>query len=111
MVDHRGWVWIVNYMLDSPVIIYDYPHNRVIKVPALSPYTICALVEDQQGNVWCSADEGLLRVSVTNAPAAEPSFKLNNFGSRLEITPNERPYRDLVELVLGNLSSRPGAGN
>lgn len=90
MIDRRGWVWMVNYMLDSPVMIYDYPHHRVINAKALSSFTLSALAEDKAGNVWCSTDEGLVRVTVSHPTAAAPTFKINNFGSRQNITPNER---------------------
>ena len=90
MADHRGWVWMVNYMQDSPVTIYDYRHGRVIMVKELARYTVRALAEDKEGNVWCATDDGLVRVRVSGVEAEKPHFGLVNFGNPQGVLCNER---------------------
>ena len=91
MVDHRGWVWMVNYMQDSPVTIYDYPHRRVIEASELSQFTIRALAEDKKGNVWCSTDNELIRVSISQSSSSEkPRFQLVTYGNPQNLLGNER---------------------
>lgn len=90
MTDHRGWVWMVNYMQDSPVTIYDYRHARVTGVSELARYTVRALSEDRDGNVWCATDDGLVRVKVSDGKAEKPRFSIVNFGNPQGVLCNER---------------------
>ena len=104
LVDHRGWVWLVNYMLNSPVDIYDYPHKRVIQVPELSKYSILAMTEDKQGNIWCSTDNGLIRISTDGKDY--PHFNIINFGDPIKVMSNERATTTLSDgqLLFGTTS-------
>ena len=88
LVDHRGWVWMVNYMLNSPVEIYDYLHNRVIDVTELNKYSLQSMTEDHKGNIWCATDKGLIRVSISGG--THPRFHIISFGKTAKTVGNER---------------------
>ena len=83
--DSRGWVWIVNYKSNTPVDIYDTHTGRIMQVPRLNIYDVKGIVEDSDGNMWCTTDRGIICVRVTDKNA--PAFILTLF-------PDQALYND-----------------
>jgi signal transduction histidine kinase/DNA-binding response OmpR family regulator/ligand-binding sensor domain-containing protein len=75
--DSRGWVWIANYKSNTPVDIYDPHTGHIMQVVKLNNYDVKGIVEDEEGNMWCTTDRGLVCVRVIDKDA--PAFSLNLF--------------------------------
>lgn len=78
-IDHRGWLWLVSHRNRSEVYIYDIPNKKTYSVDRLSRYVISGIVEDKEGNIWCTTDLGFVRVVVNDGQ--EPSFRLYCYSS------------------------------
>lgn len=73
-IDHRGWLWLVSHRNHSEVHIYDILNKKAYRVDQLARYGINGIVEDNNGDVWCTTDLGMVRVIVEDE--ATPSFQL-----------------------------------
>lgn len=73
-IDHRGWLWMVSHRNHSEVHIYDILRNKAYRVDQLARYVISGIVEDNNGDVWCTTDLGMVRVVVESEE--KPSFQL-----------------------------------
>lgn len=73
-VDHRGWLWMVSHRNHAEVHIYDIHRKKAYRVDQLARYAISGIVEDHNGDVWCTTDLGMVRVVVDDNTA--PSFQL-----------------------------------
>lgn len=63
--DSRGRVWIVSYKDNSDISVYDTHTGKVSSVTQLRRYNIKAIAEDNDGNMWCTTDKGLVCMSRT----------------------------------------------
>lgn len=67
------------------VDIYDTHTGRIMQVPRLNIYDVKGIVEDSDGNMWCTTDRGIICVRVTDKNA--PAFILTLF-------PDQALYND-----------------
>ncbi len=62
--DSRKLLWILCDCGIGVVNVLDVERDSIMAVPGLADYSIMAMVEDGDGNLWMTSDKGLLQVKV-----------------------------------------------
>ncbi len=107
-IDHRGWLWMVSHRNHSEVHIYDIHNRKAYRVDQLARYGINGIAEDNNGDVWCTTDLGMVRVIVVNE--ATPSFQLYCYRGGYYGTIPYYNAKALIKLKDGRLLSGASEG-
>lgn len=61
--DRRGWLWMVSRVNHSPVYAYDKRTRKGHVLKEMERYIVYAICADNDDNIWCTTDQGLVRIS------------------------------------------------
>ena len=61
--DSRGWLWMVSSMNHAPIYAYETATGKTHTLNNMAKYIVVAISSDDKGNIWCTTDRGLVRIS------------------------------------------------
>ncbi|MBO4825876.1 MAG: response regulator [Prevotella sp.] len=97
MTDKRGWLWVVSNVNHSPLYIYETKTGKTHALDEMEKYIVHSICADKFDNIWCTTDEGLVRIS-TNGQ--QFTYSRYQFNVRHDFNYNKRA---LYALPNGNL--------
>ena len=62
-VDKRGWLWALSNINHSPLYIYDTATGKTHTLAEMEKYIVFSLCADNNDNIWCTTDQGLVRIT------------------------------------------------
>lgn len=60
--DKQGRLWMVSSVNHSPIYIYEPATGKTHTLESMSKFIVMAINADNEGNVWCTTDQGLVRI-------------------------------------------------
>ena len=77
LADSRGWLWAVSNVNHAPLYIYDTATGKARALGETEQYIVYSICADPRGDVWCTTDQGLLRISTDGQTFAVNRYMFN----------------------------------
>lgn len=61
--DSRGWLWMVSSVNHSPIYVYETATGKTHTLNNMEKFTIVSISGDNNDNIWCTTDQGLVRIT------------------------------------------------
>ncbi len=77
MADRRGWLWAVSNVNHSPLYIYDTRTGKTHTLSEMEKYIIYSICNDHSDNIWCTTNQGLVRITTDGKKFAYSRYMFN----------------------------------
>lgn len=75
--DSRGWLWMVSNVNHSPLYVYETSTGKTHTLNSMEKFVVVSISADNNGNIWCTTDQGLVRIAIDGEKFAINKYLFN----------------------------------